>query len=106
LPVNDGQGSEELTVDGPSTSFGVESLTYSLAEVALRFPCSVRWLAEEIRGGRFNARKICGHWRMTEEDIEYALEQCRNDGRPSADDNRLGLTSTSRRRLEKEKAST
>jgi hypothetical protein len=104
LAVNDGQGSEELTVDGPSTSFGVESLTYSLAEAALRFPCSERWLAEKIRGGRFNAHKICGHWRMTEEDIEYALEQCRNDGRPSAEDNRLGLTSRSRRLLSKGRA--
>jgi hypothetical protein len=105
LPVNDGQGSEELTIDGPSTLFGVESLTYGLDEVAPRFPCSVRWLAEQIRRGRFNARKICGHWRMTEQDIQYALEQCRNGGHPLADDNRLGLTSTSRRRLEKEKAS-
>ncbi len=94
-----------MTLDGPSTSFGVESLTYSLAEAARRFPCSERWLAEQIRGGRFNARKICGHWRMTEGDIEYALEQCRNGGQPSADDNSLGLTSTSRRRLKKESIS-
>jgi hypothetical protein len=43
------------------------------------------------------------HWRMTEEDIEYALEQCRNGGQPSAHDNSLGLTSTSRRRLKKER---
>jgi hypothetical protein len=105
LPVNDGQGSEELTIDGPSTSFGVESLTYSLAGAARRFPCSERWLAEQIRVGRFNARKICGHWRMTEADIEYALEQCRNSSQPSADDNSLGLTSTRRRRLKKESMS-
>jgi hypothetical protein len=99
LPINDEQGSEELATDGPSMSFGVESLTYSLAEAARRFPCSERWLAEKIRGGHFDARKICGHWRMTEEDIEYALEQCRNSSQSSPDDNRLGLTSTSRRRL-------
>jgi hypothetical protein len=105
LPVNDEQGSEELRIHGPSTSFGVESLTYSLAEVAPHFPCSERWLAEQIRGGRFNARKICGHWRMTEQDIDYALEQCRNGSHPSADDNDLGLTSTSRRRLKKETTS-
>lgn len=105
-----------MTIDGPSTSFGVESLTSSLAAAARRFPCSERWLAEQIRRGRFNARKICGHWRMTEEDIEYALEQCRNTGQPSADgndcgvtstadENDLGLTSTSRRRLKKESMS-
>jgi hypothetical protein len=102
LPINGEQGSEKLATDGPSTSFGVESLTYSLAEAARRFPCSERWLAEKIRGGHFNAHWICGHWRMTEEDIKYALEQCRNGGQPSADDNSLGLTSTSRRRLKKE----
>jgi hypothetical protein len=95
-----------LTVDGPSTSFGVESLTYSLAEAALRFPCSERWLAEKIRSGRFNARKICGHWRMTEEDIEYALEQCRNGGQPSAHDNSLGLTPTGRRRRHTDRPTT
>jgi hypothetical protein len=94
-----------MTFDGRSTPLAVGLRTYSLAEAAPQFPCSERWLAEKIRGGHFNARKICGHWRMTEADIQYALEQCRNGSRPSADDNRLGLTSRSRRRLEKEKAS-
>ncbi len=93
-----------MTFDGSSTPLTVGLRTYSLAEAAPQFPCSERWLAEKIRDGHFNARKICGHWRMTEADIEYALEQCRNGGRPSSEDNRLGLTSTSRRRLENEKA--
>jgi hypothetical protein len=94
-----------MTFDGRSTPLAVGLRTYSLAEAAPQFPCSERWLAEKIRSGHFNARKVCGHWRMTEADIQYALEQCRNGSRPSADDSRLGLTSRSRRRLQKETAS-
>lgn len=67
-----------MAIRRPSATFDVETLTYSLAEAALRFPCSERWLTDQIRSGRFSAHKIGGHWRMTDEDIEYALEQCRN----------------------------
>lgn len=97
--------SDELTAYGRPASFDANSLTYSLTEAASRFPCSERWLAKQIRVGRFQARKICGHWRMTQADIEYAIERCRNDGRTPANNADCGLTSTSRRRLERAKAS-
>ncbi len=88
-----------MSLESHLMSAHVEVLTYSLVEVAPRFPCSERWLAKQIRDGKFKARKICGHWRMTDEDINDALEQCRNSRRPVADGNHVGLTTTSRRRV-------
>lgn len=44
-------------------------------------PQSLRWMADQIRSGRFTARKVRGHWRMSREDIEAALETCRNGAR-------------------------
>ena len=93
-----------MAIRRPSPTFDVEALTYSLAEAAPRFPCGVRWLTDQIRSGRFSAHKIGGHWRMTQQDIEYALEQCRNGSHPSAHDD-LGLTPTSGRRRKRESMS-
>lgn len=53
-------------------------LTRSLAEVAAMVPCSERWLAAEIRAGRFPARRIMGTWRMTDDDVIAMLDACRN----------------------------
>ena len=94
----------------PFEVFDVAVLTHSLEEAAALLPCNPRWLADQIRAGRFSARKIAGHWRMTEDDIEHALDKCRNTSQHSADrgvtftadENDSGLTSTSRRRLKKE----
>ncbi|AYR01114.1 excise [Mycobacterium phage LeMond] len=52
-------------------------LTYPLDEVAARIPCSERWLTEQVRAGRIPGRKIGRHWRMTEADIEAALDTFR-----------------------------
>ena len=53
--------------------------TYSLAEVAeilcgdsLQRP--ERWLTRQIVAGRFSARKVGRHWRMTQDDLDYALD--------------------------------
>ena len=53
------------------------TITYSLAEAADRIGgCTERWLADQIRAGRFPAHKIGQSWRMTEQDIERAVEAC------------------------------
>ena len=60
--------------------------TYSLDDVAHSLACTTRWLTEQIRSGRFRARKIGRHWRMTDSDVAAALDACANDPlRPAAD---------------------
>ncbi|AEK08006.1 hypothetical protein ANAYA_47 [Mycobacterium phage Anaya] len=80
------------------------ALTRPLAEVAALIPCSERWLTEQVRAGRVPGRKIGRSWRMTQADIDAALESFRvspESGRKSVAPpaNRpLALTPTSRRR--------
>ncbi|QFP94834.1 excise [Mycobacterium phage Marshawn] len=82
-----------------------ELLTYPLADVARRIPCSERWLTEQVRAGRLPGRKIGRHWRMTQADIEAALDSFRvspASGRKSvapAADRPISLTATSRRKI-------
>lgn len=57
--------------------------TYSLPEVAAAL-CGdsmaepQRWLTAQIVAGRFTARRVGRHWRMTEQDIANALEVIAN----------------------------
>ncbi|WEW73692.1 excise [Mycobacterium phage Nanz197] len=80
------------------------ALTRPLAEVAALIPCSERWLTEQVRAGRIPGRKIGRSWRMTQADIDAALESFRispESGRKSVAPpaNRpIALTPTSRRR--------
>lgn len=76
--------------------------TYSTAEVAEQMGCSERWLIEQLRSDRFPARRVSRHWRMTDQDIQAALEICANDalritGNAAAPVS--GLTPTSRKRV-------
>ncbi len=76
--------------------------THDIADVVERMGApSVRWVVDQIRSGRFPARKIGRAWRMTDQDIADALDACRNDLRPQVEvPTRLsGLTATSRKRL-------
>lgn len=55
------------------------ALTYSVSEaVQLIGAPSQRWLVEQIRAGRFRARKIGRDWRLTAQDLADALEACSN----------------------------
>ncbi|QAX95586.1 excisionase [Mycobacterium phage Nibb] len=54
-----------------------DTLTRPLDEVAALIPCSERWLTEQVRAGRIPGRKIGRHWRMTDADIETALDSFR-----------------------------
>jgi excisionase family DNA binding protein len=83
--------------------------TFTLDEAAAKLGCTRRWLADQIRARRFTARKIGKHWRMTQADIDEALEICKTPARrptprvAGADDGAvvrpLSFTATSRRRL-------
>jgi len=55
---------------------------------------SRRWVIERLRDGRFPGRKIGREWRMTDEDIEAAIDACKNDPKIAA--RPTGLTPRSR----------
>lgn len=83
-------------------------LTYDLAAAAERIGgVSEKWLAVQLRRGKLPGRKIGRHWRMTQSDIEAAVEvfgvgpqaNSGEGGSVSTKDGPAGLTKTSRRRL-------
>ncbi|MGR6978390.1 helix-turn-helix domain-containing protein [Mycobacteroides abscessus] len=73
--------------------------TYSDEEAAELIGCSVRWLVEQLRAGRIPGYKPGRSWRMTQADVEAAIETLRPTKRLSDAPLALGLTKTSRRRL-------
>lgn len=62
--------------------------TYSLAEVAEQL-CGDSmarpelWLTRQIATGRFTARRVGRHWRMTQADIDHALAIMANRANPT-----------------------
>jgi Helix-turn-helix domain len=77
------------------------AVTHSIAEVAASLDCSPRWLTEQVRAGRFPAKKIGRNWRMTDQDVADALDICANKVRCTADDFAMGtgLTLRSRKKV-------
>jgi hypothetical protein len=75
--------------------------THSTAEVAETIGApSERWLVEQIRSGRFPARKVGRSWRMTDSDVVAALNACRSDRlRVEVIPFATGLTPRSRKRV-------
>lgn len=80
--------------------------TYSLDEVVAEWGLTedmsdpVRWLANQIRAGRVRARKIGRSWRMTQADVDAALEVFASKPPPTAvagqpDELRRGLSAAS-----------
>lgn len=83
-------------------------LTYDLATAAERIGgVSEKWLAAQLREAKLPGRKVGRHWRMTESDIEAAVEifgvgpqaNSGEGGPVSSEHGPAGLTKTSRRRL-------
>jgi excisionase family DNA binding protein len=81
--------------------------TYSSAEAAEEVGCRERWLVEQVRAGRFPARKVGRSWRFTEQDLADIFEACANGfrrpaGTPDAVVKPIstGLTPRSRRKLQ------
>jgi excisionase family DNA binding protein len=70
------------------------ALTFSVEEAAPLFPCSSRWLTEQLRSGRLPGRKIGRNWRLTEDDIHEALDRLRKQTEQKAD--ARGLTTRRR----------
>lgn len=54
-----------------------ERKTFSPAEAAAIIPCRENWLIDRLREGTFTGVKIHRQWRMTESDIDAAIESCR-----------------------------
>ena len=86
--------------------------TYSLAEVAeMVLPPDmtngVRWLSHRLNRGELSGYRVGRTWRMTRADVEGLIERHRNRALKRVDvsaprpDFPGGLTSTSRRRLER-----
>jgi hypothetical protein len=76
--------------------------TYSTAEVAEQIGCSERWLTEQVRADRFPEKRVARHWRMTDQDVRYALAICANGGHSVHSEpvaSLSGLTRTSRNRV-------
>ena len=76
----------------PPTTIGVE-------EAARILGCKPRWLTEQVRKGRFPARKISRAWRFADDDITEILRITRRDTGPKP---LTSLTPTTRRRLERQ----
>lgn len=51
-----------------------------------------RWLTRQILTGRIRARKIGRQWRMTDDDIAYALDVFANIPSPGQASTRHGMT--------------
>jgi hypothetical protein len=57
-----------------------------------------RWLVRQLRRGRFHGTKIGRHWRMSDRDIEAALEVLSSGPSNVIEHPTLGLTPASLRR--------
>lgn len=80
----------------------MQPITHDIADAAHRMGApSERWVVEQIRSGRFPARKMGRAWRMTEQDIADALDACRNTVTRAVEETGQGsgLSPTSRKRL-------
>jgi hypothetical protein len=82
----------------------------ALSEAAAQLHCSKRWLADNLRAGRFPAKKIGRRWMLTDDDIATILQLCSvmpiamanncSAGRESS----TSLTQTTLRRLQRSKS--
>jgi hypothetical protein len=81
----------------------------NLACVAAEIGCTARWLGDQVRAGRFPARKIGRRWMFTDTDIVAILEICSVSPHACSNNNHLGpvteakssMTPTTRRRLQR-----
>jgi hypothetical protein len=47
-----------------------------LSQAAAKLHCSERWLADNLRSGRFPAKKIGRKWMLSDDDIAAILQIC------------------------------
>jgi hypothetical protein len=79
-----------------------------LGQAAAQLHCSERWLADNLRAGRFPAKKINRKWLLSADDITAILEICSvNHAPPLSVDSPIStspsssMTKTTLRRLRK-----
>jgi hypothetical protein len=77
-----------------------------LGQAAAELHCSERWLADNLRSGRFPAKKIARKWMLDDDDISAILQICSvNDARAFSVDSSVStspsssITKTTLRRL-------
>ena len=74
-----------------------EAAAIICGETTLRDPR--RWVATQIRAGRFSALRLAGRYRMTEAQVQEALEVLTVNAKPTEQTiTRLGPTAASLRR--------
>jgi excisionase family DNA binding protein len=77
-----------------------------LDQAAASLHCSKRWLADNLRAGRFPAKKVGRKWVFSEEDINAILQICSvSPGELASEAGqsvapRSSMTETTRRRLQ------
>jgi Helix-turn-helix domain len=49
---------------------------WDLSQAAAELHCSERWLADNLRSGRFPAKKIGRKWMLSDDDIAAILQIC------------------------------
>ncbi|MFI7172328.1 helix-turn-helix domain-containing protein [Rhodococcoides fascians] len=74
------------------------TLTFDVAEGAARLGVSTDWYMRQLRARKLPGHKLGNRWRLTNEDVERALELTAIAANPSHTDP-AGLTPGSRRRL-------
>jgi hypothetical protein len=74
-------------------------LLHDTAEAAVILHCRERWLIMQLRSGRFPGRKVQRQWRMSDADIDAAIELCKVTPEPTESVSLADqLTERSRRR--------
>ncbi|WP_448439487.1 helix-turn-helix domain-containing protein [Mycolicibacterium sp. XJ2] len=48
----------------------------TVEQAAAALGCSPRWLADQLRAGRFRARKIGRKWMLTGDDLDDIVREC------------------------------
>jgi hypothetical protein len=67
-----------------------------LAEAAAQLHCSERWLADNLRSGRFPAKKIMRKWVLDDDDIAAILQICSvNQSSVLSADSSVGVSAAS-----------
>jgi hypothetical protein len=54
-----------------------------LSQAAAKLQCSERWLADNLRRGRFPAKKIARKWMLDDDDISAILQICSVNDAPA-----------------------
>ena len=74
----------------------------TISQAAARIPCSERWLADNLRAGKFPAHRLGRKWMLSDEDIAAILAVCSvtptTAGLPAAPSS--SMTKTTLRRLQ------